>query len=104
MITSTATKRHRECVNVNLPERVASVLGGSALVARGIVKRSWSGLAMSALGGVFMYRGATGHCDVYQALGVNTNMRRRGRKTSVPYELGIRVDQTVAIGKPPEEV
>src|SRR5712692_1455304 len=102
MITSTATKRHRETVNVSLPERVASVLGGSALVARGIAKRSWSGLGMAALGGMFMYRGATGHCDLYQTLGVNTNPRRRGRHTSVPYELGIRVDHTVVINQPPE--
>src|SRR5258708_5179954 len=104
MITSTATKRHRESINVNMPERVASVLGGSFLVARGIAKRSWSGLGIAALGGVFMYRGATGHCDLYQALGVNTNPRRRGRHTSVPYELGIRVDQTVVIQKPAGEV
>ncbi len=104
MITSTATRRHRECINVSQPERIASVLGGGALIARGIGKRSWGGVAMAALGGLFMYRGATGHCDFYQALGVNTSLRRRGRNTSVPYELGIRVDHAVTINKPAEEV
>ena len=57
-----------------------------------------------ALGGALVYRGALGHCDVYQALGVNTARGRRGRNVSVPYELGVRVDKTIMIAKSPEEV
>ena len=51
-----------------------------------------------------MYRGVTGHCNTYQALGFNSARRRWGRGTSVPYELGIRVDQTITINKPAAEV
>jgi uncharacterized membrane protein len=58
---------------------------------------------MAAVGSGLLYRGATGHCDVYQTLGINT-AQRSGRNVSVPYELGIRVDKTITIGKSPAEV
>jgi uncharacterized membrane protein len=103
-ITNTATSRHRQATNLSQPERVVSMIGGGTLVAYGLQKKSWAGLGMAALGGALVYRGATGHCDIYQALGVNTARRRRGHNVSVPYELGVRVDQTIMIAKPPEEV
>ena len=99
----TRTKRHDRTHNISTNERVASVIGGSALIAYGLKRRTWDGWAMAALGGGLLYRGATGHCDVYQALGVHTD-RRMGRNVSVPYELGIRVDSSVTINKPADEV
>lgn len=89
--------------NVGEAERIASLIGGGALVAWGLAHRKFEGLTAAALGGFMMYRGATGHCNFYQALGVNT-ARRGGRNISVPYELGIRVDQSVTINRPPAEV
>lgn len=97
------TRRVRLGRNVSEPERIASLIGGGALVAWGLARRKWDGLAAAALGGALMYRGATGHCNVYQALRVNT-ARRTGRNVSVPYELGIRVDRSITIDKPPAEV
>jgi len=58
---------------------------------------------MAAVGGFMVFRGATGHCNVYQALGMHTD-HRRGRNRGVPYELGIRVDKSVTINKPRAEV
>ena len=89
--------------NINDTERLASVVGGGTLLAWGLARRNWDGLLMAAIGGGLVYRGATGHCDVYQALGVNTS-KRTGRNVSVPYELGIRIDRSIAINKPPAEV
>jgi uncharacterized membrane protein len=103
-ITNTTTKRHRESKNLSEPERWASVIGGGALVAYGLQKRSPVGWGLAALGGVLTYRGATGHCDVYAALGVSTAHGTRGRQVSIPYELGIRVDKTITIDKPQQEV
>jgi uncharacterized membrane protein len=80
-----------------------SVMGGGTLVAWGLARRGWDGLALATLGGALVYRGATGHCGVYQAFGVNT-ASRSGRNNSIPYETGIRVDNTITIRKPPEEV
>jgi uncharacterized membrane protein len=103
-ITNTATKRHRESRNLSEPERWASVIGGGALLAYGLQKRSPAGWGLAALGGALAYRGATGHCDLYEAFGVNTARGRRGRQVSIPYELGIRVDRSILIEKPPEEL
>ena len=101
---NTATKRHQANKNLSEPERWASVIGGGALLAYGLQRRSWTGAGLAALGGVLAYRGATGHCDVYQTLGINTARGRWGRNVSIPYELGVRVDKTITINKPPEEV
>ena len=103
-ITITATPRHWQSRNVTDPERIASAVGGGALVAYGVQKKSWSGVALAALGGTLLFRGATGHCPVYQSLGINTRRRAKGRGASVPYELGVRVDASVTINRPADEL
>ncbi len=94
--------------NVGERERWASLVGGGSLVAFGLAKRDLTGFALAAIGGGLMLRGATGHCDVYEAIGVNTSGRGKapgtGRRTSVPYELGIRVDHSIVVRKPVAEV
>jgi uncharacterized membrane protein len=103
-ITNTATPRHRQSKNVSDTERLASVIGGGTLVAYGVQKKSWAGAALAALGSTLAFRGLTGHCPVYQALGVTTNPAGRGRGASIPYELGVRVDASVTINRPREEL
>ncbi len=95
--------RHHKTINVGDTERLFSVLGGGALVAYGLKRRSWDGWLLAALGGELMFRGATGHCELYHALGIHT-ARKAGRNVSVPYELGIRVDGSVTIDCPVEDV
>ena len=101
-------KRKLHDTNVNETERWASVIGGGTLVAFGLAKRDWTGMGLAAFGGGLLWRGATGHCDLYQALGINTarprNARGTGRHVSVPYELGIRVDDTIRVHKPAAEL
>ncbi len=41
---------------------------------------------------------------MYQALGVSTNRRGKGRNASVPYELGVRVDADIAINKSKQQL
>lgn len=74
------------------------------MVAYGLKKKGWAGWGFAALGGAVLYRGVTGHCSMYQTLGINTARRRGGRNVSVPYELGVRVDSTIVIAKDPVEV
>jgi len=102
MNRTTATTGLRN-VNLSQTERLASVLGGGALAIWGAQKKSLSGLAIAAVGGTLMYRGVTGHSDLYKALGIHTDYRR-GRKRGVPYGLGIRVDKSITINKPRAEV
>lgn len=57
--------------NVGRMERAASVLGGAALVAFGLSRRSRGGLGTAATGAGIMLRGLTGYCPLYDSLGVD---------------------------------
>lgn len=92
-------------VNVGAGERWASVIAGGALALLGLKRRTPMGYAMALLGGDLVYRGATGHCRFYQALGVRTADKGQGAETtSIPYGTGVRVDKAVTVNKPREEV
>jgi len=91
--------------NVHPVERIASVVGGGLLALSGI--RNWSGKggAMALAGAEMIRRGITGKCYIYQTLGVRTASPGQGADTtSVPYELGIHVRETITIYKPRPEV
>ena len=94
--------------NVGETERWVSMIGGTGLVAYGIARRDKAGAIAAAFGGILLWRGASGHCDVYQAFGLNTSRRGyekgTGADAGVPYELGIRVDHEVRIRKPLDEL
>jgi uncharacterized membrane protein len=95
-------RHYKHTENISKPERVASVVSGGLLAWFGIRRRSAAGYALAAIGGDLIRRGATGHCFVYQTLGVRTAPRHSG--ASVPYELGIRVDKNITVLKPRDEV
>jgi uncharacterized membrane protein len=58
--------------NVGKDERALSVVAGGALVLYGLKRRDFSGIASALIGGALINRGTTGHCHVYDALGVTT--------------------------------
>ncbi|MFO0799398.1 MAG: DUF2892 domain-containing protein [Gemmataceae bacterium] len=60
-------------VNVGPAERAASALGGALLAGAGLGRGGVGGLVMAAVGASLAYRGYSGHCSAYSALGVNTN-------------------------------
>jgi len=104
---ATLLKRHPE-TNVGELERWGSLIAGAGLLAYGLGRADKAGLGWAALGGALAYRGATGHCEMYHSLGVNTADRGyqkgTGSKAGVPYELGIRVDNEIRIAKPAEQL
>jgi hypothetical protein len=59
-------------VNVGPTERIASLLGGGALAGLGLSCGSPTGLCLALVGAALAYRGLSGHCHLYEALGVNT--------------------------------
>ena len=61
----------RNNTNVGKMERWASVLGGAALAAYALKRRSKGSLGLAALGAPLLWRGATGHCSVYQKMGID---------------------------------
>jgi len=60
-------------LNVGRIERWLSLIAGGALTAYALKRRTTASGAAAAAGAALMYRGVTGHCHVYQALGVNRN-------------------------------
>jgi len=60
---------HSESINVGHTERQLSMVAGTSLAVYGLLQRSTSGFLLAALGGVLIWRGHTGHCQVYQTLG-----------------------------------
>jgi uncharacterized membrane protein len=89
--------------NVAEPERWISVIAGGALAAYGLKMRSLPGMIVAALGGALVHRGATGHCMVYESLGVTT-AEEQGDQVSVPYGKGVRVEKAVTINASAEEL
>ncbi len=103
----------RSRVNVGKVERWLSLVAGGALAAYGMKKRSVPGGTAALAGAALLYRGATGHCDLYQALGVN-RADRHGTGVVADYEsdtrqqlggtAGIPVEEAITINRPVEEV
>jgi len=95
----------RPQVNVGTGERIASVIGGAALLGGGVDmiarRRPWAGGLMALGGGVLLQRGITGHCRAYEALGIR---RRDAGRLSTPRTRAISVEECVTINKPQEEL
>lgn len=82
-------------VNVGDLERVLSLLAGGALALYGL-RRSLGHLALIAGGGALIYRGLTGYCAAYKALGVSTTSPHAGP--------GVVLDAAVTVNKPAADV
>ena len=92
-------------VNVNQTERWISGLAGGALAIYGLTRRNWGGAVLALVGGTLIARGSTGHCYMYDALGVNTAGTETGNPlVSVPAGHGIKVEKSVTVNRSPEEV
>jgi uncharacterized membrane protein len=103
----------RSRVNVGPVERWLSVAVGGALATYALRRRTVPGGTAALAGAALLYRGATGHCDVYQALGVNRAgdhgtgvVADRGSDTrrQLGGGAGIHVEESVSINKPVAEV
>jgi uncharacterized membrane protein len=90
-------------VNVGEVERWASLLGGGALTAFGLARGTLGGLGLALAGGALVYRGLSGHCPMYGALGLST-AGPRGPATSVPAGHGVKIDRTFTIQRSPQEL
>ena len=99
----TVTKPNGQ-LNVDSQERWASVIAGGLLTLYGLSKRSRGGMGLALLGGSLIARGATGHCDLYQAFGINTVHRRRGLNAALTTGEGVRVEESITIDRPATEL
>ena len=87
-------------VNVGKIERVASAVGGGALVGYAIRNRTKTGIALGLLGAGLLYRGATGQCEAYRSLGINT--ANHGSSQEVARE--VHIEKSVTVSSTPKEL
>jgi len=87
--------------NVGSTERVASAIVGAGLLLFAIKRR---GLLPAMLGGSLLYRGASGHCELYHRVGINTAARKSHPQTSVPHRQGIKITSAVIIDRSAAEL
>jgi uncharacterized membrane protein len=98
--------------NMSDVERWLSMAAGSMLAAYGLKRRDRPG-GVAALGGAaLVYWGATGHCDVYAALGINRAKAqpavsadyRSDTRQQLGGAAGVHVHESVTIDRPLSEV
>jgi uncharacterized membrane protein len=94
---------HYRPINIGDRERLISGASGGALAVYGLKRRGLSGLLMTIAGAGLIYRGATGHCHLYKALSIST-AERKGLRASVKHGAGIKVEKSVIIDRPAEEL
>jgi uncharacterized membrane protein len=96
-------ERRASYKNIGDKERLATIISGGALTVLGIAKRSPRGWALALLGGGLIYRSVTGHCGLYQALGVD-HAHNNPSRASVKQGQGINIERSMTINKSPEEL
>src|SRR4051812_11757222 len=95
--------------NVGDTERMISSVAGGALLAYGLKEGGMGGSLLALLGGGMLFRGATGHCHVYNAMGVDTSKEApEGTKRS-PFNRGllsgrVHVTKSIVIDKSAAEL
>jgi uncharacterized membrane protein len=90
--------------NVGRSERLISAVAGGVLVGYGLTRRTTEGYWLAAAGGALILRAGTGFCPLYGALGIRTNKRRRRTPPSVDHGYGTKIEKSVIIGRPREEL
>jgi uncharacterized membrane protein len=90
--------------NVGEVERWVSGAVGAALILHGLRQRSLASLALAAVGGGLLHRGTTGHCQLYDRLGVSTADPRRPALKLGDVHRGILVKRSITVGRPVAEV
>lgn len=98
-------------INLGAAERWLSVFAAGALAAYGLRRRSPTGGVAALAAAALLHRGATGHCNVYQALGVNRS-KGTGRFADIGSDTRARlggragtiVDESITIRRPASDI
>jgi uncharacterized membrane protein len=93
--------------NVGAIERWISLGMGGLLALVALRRRDTLGIAVAAAAAGLLYRGVTGFSPLYAALGIDRGEHGGSAynpAASVPYGSGVRVEQSIAVAKPPREL
>jgi len=85
-------------VNVGNNERIISAALGAFLLSSGLsnlLKHPIEGLVKTAIGGVLLYRGASGNCPLYSSM---------GKTKGVSHSQAVNIRTSLMVNKPKDEV
>jgi uncharacterized membrane protein len=91
-------------INLGTVERLASVAGGLALVAWGLRRRSRSGVGLAMSGASLVWRGVSGFCALYGALGIDRAHRAGEPTDGTRGNLGVKVERALLFDDPPAKL
>src|SRR5437763_504632 len=100
----TREARARSDRNLSEFERWASIIAGTGLAVYGLTRLKSKGWLYGGLGGLLLRRGVTAHCDVYEAIGVNTAGTHDDTRAALRGSRGVNVLESVTINRPMEEL
>ena len=91
-------------INVGATERIVSGVAAAVVAAVGVRRKRLRPILFPVAGSL-MTRAFTGRCAVNRALGRNSARGQRGsRVASVPRGEGIKVEKSVVVSRPPQEL
>ena len=96
--------RARSNRNLSEVERWASIAAGAGLTIYGLSRLKRNGWLFAGLGGLLLRRGVTAHCDVYEAVGVNTSADPGDTRAALRGPRGVNVLESVTINRPIEDL
>ena len=92
-------RRARSRRNMSETDRWASFAAGTAMTLYGLSRRRPSGFVLAVFGGLLIRRGALGHCDVYEALDLNTSSSSGDTRRALSGRRGTNVDEATTINR-----
>jgi len=88
--------------NVGNTERVISVAAGLGLAFSGLKRGRAAGLLLTAMGASLVWRGLSGRCQCYAALGINT--AEHNPATAVPAREGFKLERSIVVNQSPAKL
>ena len=90
--------------NMSDAEKWLSIGAGTALALYGMSRRRRAGWLVTAIGGMLLQRGTTGHCQVYEAFGINRAGTGDDTRRALGGPAGVHVEESVTVNRPIEEL
>jgi uncharacterized membrane protein len=93
-------ERARSDRNLSEVERWASIAAGTGLAIYGLTNLKSAGWLYAGIGGLLLRRGVTAHCDLYEAVGMNTAGTRTDTRAALRGPRGVNVLESVTMNRP----
>jgi uncharacterized membrane protein len=90
--------------NISETERWLSMAAGAGLATYGLTRGRAGGWVLAGVGALLVRRGMTAHCDIYQALGLNTAGTGEDTRQALGGPAGVIVEESVVINRPISEL